>query len=100
MSRAELIRYLRYLHDTFVEMLRLNQLLLAHPSIQGALSEMTQRQDLKIRTMIQILYNLLNDPTLGKKTRKYKKQSNKNKDNKNSQNKRNSQKNFKSKLRK
>ena len=70
MNKEELIRYLIYLRDGFEHLLALNH----HVGfvIQG--HQIVIEQDRKIRTMIQIVINLLSDPTLyqGKKTKKHK----------------------------
>ncbi len=88
MSKEELIRYLIYLRDGFEQLLALNQ----HVGfvIQG--HQIVTEQDRKIRTMIQIVINLLSDPSLyqGKKTRKHKRT--KSKGRKHQKQKRNSRK--------
>ena len=70
MNKEELIRYLIYLRDGFEHLLALNH----HVGFVVQGHQIVIEQDRKIRTMIQIVINLLSDPTLyqGKKTKKHK----------------------------
>jgi len=69
MSRDELIRFLQYLQTTFQSLLTLNQYLETRYTLGGIQWQLLSMQGRKISTMLQIVYNLLSDPSLGKKRR-------------------------------